>query len=453
MRFAGRGYLWSRVSKRGQQARVKISPEMFGLNQLLVDNTVIAEERGIVWVFSPYGSPIEWSADGSRLHFLSARTGWNKIWSRKTDGSDLRQETFGECDDRDFQILNDNSLIFVSNRRQKVEWSLWHQPAGGTPEFLFGDWGTVQNPVISPDGKKIALLFSTPTQPTELYVIDRITGKTKQITRNAPNALASSVVKAKVISYPSVRSEIQGLLFVPPRVDSAHRAPAIIRLHGGPSMHDGLSWNSQLQYLASRGFIVLAVNYTGSVGYGSNFEEADRLRIGYEDCDDIAAAARALQALPYVQSDRLGVCGSSYGGYLTNITIGRYPRLFKAAVSWFGISNWITNDAFPRLHPVVKHFFRDRLGEPKAQAALYQYASPVTYADSVRTPLLLAHGDADTVVPIGQSREFHHALLKRGAKVEFSTYTAEGHGWARPETRRDAFRRMEEWFKRYLLEE
>jgi dipeptidyl aminopeptidase/acylaminoacyl peptidase len=423
---------------------------MFGLNQLLIDHKVVSEERGIIWIFSPYGSPIEWSPDGTRLYFLSARTGWNKIWSVNADGLDLQQETFGECDDRDFQVLTDQSIIFVSNRRRKVEWSLWHQRRGNNPSFVFGDWGTVQAPVVSPDGKKFAFLFSTPAQPPEVYIFDRTTAAARLISKNAPATLALHVVPGRIFNFPSHDREIEGILFVPPGVDSINKAPAIVKLHGGPSMHDGLSWNSQLQFLASRGYVVLAVNYTGSVGYGKAFEEADRYRIGHEDCDDVAAAARALQALPFVDAGRIGVCGSSYGGYLTNLVIGRYPDLFAAAVSWYGIADWFTNDAFPRLHPVVKYFFRDRMGDPEARKALYQFASPVTYAESVQTPLLLAHGDADTVVPIGQSEEFYKSLLARGAKVSYSVYKGEGHGWSMHATRVDAFGRMEKWFHEHL---
>jgi len=448
--FGGHGYLWSRVSRAGQQARIRKSPEMFGLNQLVIDDRVVSEERGIVWIFSPYGSPIDWSPDGTRLYFLSARTGWTKIWSIKADGSDLRQETFGECDDRDFQVLADQSLVFVSNRRRNVEWPLWHQKPGKEPVFLFGDWGTVQAPTASPDGKKLAFLFSSPTQPSELYLLNRTTGKVRKISNNTPSSLYSRVVQGRTFSYPSVQRAIEGIMYVPPGADSMHKAPAVLRLHGGPSMHDGLSWNSQHQYLATRGFVVLAINYTGSVGYGRNFEASDRYRIGHEDCDDVAAAAQALKTLPFVRAERIGVCGSSYGGYLTNLVLGRYPELFSAGVSWYGIANWFTIDAFPRLHPVVRYFFRDRMGDPKTHDALYKFASPVTYANTVKTPLLLAHGDADTVVPLNQSEEFYRVLRARGANVSLVIYKDEGHGWSRRETRLDAYGQMEQWFNMYL---
>jgi len=362
----------------------------------------------------------------------------------------MRQETFGEGDDRDFQVLEDGSLIFVSNREKRVEWSLWYQKRGKAAQYLFGRGGTVHGPSLSPDGKHASFLYSTPIHPSELIVYNLGSGSARQLTTNAPASLSRHVVSAKVVRFPSGKYTVEGILYVPPSFGAANPAPAIIRLHGGPSMHDGFSWNSTHQFLASRGFVVLAVNYTGSVGYGKAFEEADRYRLGIEDCDDVAAGAKFLQSLPSVKHDNIGVSGSSYGGYLTNLAVGRYPHLFSAAVSWFGIVNWFTNDAFPRLHWAPKYFFRDRMGSPESHRALYEAASPISYVDSVRTPLLLAHGDADTVVPINQSEEFYAALIERNKTIEFSVYPGEGHGWSKKKTRVDAYRRMEEWFDRYL---
>lgn len=450
--FGGKGFIWCRVSKKGQQAHVKKSPEMFGKNELYIDDHNVLTESGIVWIFSPYGSPLEWSPDGARLYFLSAKTGWTKIWSMRFDGTDIRQETFGPGDDRDFSVLRNGSIIFVSNRNKRMEWSLWMKSPGKKAKFLYGKDCMIRGINISPDEKKISFQYSTPVFPEELFIYDIVTKKALQITHNSPSQLGS-LTFPKVVEYKSGNRSIEGMLFIPDTTKKDHSLPAIVLLHGGPSMHDGLSWSAMRQYLASRGFIIFDINYTGSAGYGKTFEESDRYRIGIEDCDDAANAALYLATLPRVDKMAIGVTGSSYGGYLTNLVIGRYPELFSAAVDWFGITDWRTIFRVPRLHPVVKFFFLDRLGDSLQNKDLYRMSSPVRYAKAIKTPLMIVHGDSDFVVPFSQAVEFYDSLKANNKTVDFIKYSKEGHGWMRKETRLDALNKMTAWFDKYLKKE
>lgn len=449
--FSDSGYIWSRVSRKGQHAHVKKSPGMFGKNDLYIDNYKVLSEEGIVWIFSPYGSPIEWSPDGKRLYFLSAKTGWTKIWSMKNDGSEIRQETFGVGDDRDFRVLRNGALVFVSNRDQRMEWSLWFKSPGSNARFLFGERAFIRGINLSHDEKKISFQYSTPVMPEDLYIYDMRSGKTSQVTHNS-QADIIDLIMPRIVKYKSGSREIEGMLFMSEIEKKDKSLPAVLLLHGGPSMHDGLSWNSTRQFLATRGYAVFVINYTGSAGYGKAFEEADRYRIGIDDCDDAANAAFYLTSLPEIDPKKIGVTGSSYGGYLTNIVIGRYPGVFAAAVDWFGITDWKTLE-IPRLHPVVKYFFRDRLGDTAEHRSLYRFASPVTYAKVITTPLMIVHGDSDFVVPFRQSVEFFDSLKAHNKSVEFVKYLNEGHGWTRKETRLDALNKMVNWFEKYLKKE
>jgi dienelactone hydrolase len=448
--FSGEGNIWSEVSINNHHAYVKKSEEWFGLNALCIDDKVIEEEEGIVWMFSPYDSPIEWSDDGERLFFISARSGWSKIYSVNKDGDDLRQETFGKGDDRDFTVLSNGTLLFVSNRQLHVEWSLWIKRPDRDAEPIFGRNGFVRSVAVSPDEKWVSFLYSTPTQPFELYAFDLMSGDLVQVSKNTPEELKQVVIQPDVISYMSGDREVQGILYLPDSTATEAKIPAIIKLHGGPSVHDGLDWKSPCQFFASRGYAVLIINYTGSVGYGKAFEEKNFYSIGKEDCDDVAAAARYLKSLKEINIGKIGVTGGSYGGYLTNLVIGRYPHLFDVAVSRYGISNWNTIFDFERLNLVVRTFFLNRLGPGELNTDLYTKASPVTYADSVITPFLIVHGDSDTIVPYNQSQEFFNVLTEKEKFVKFVTYEDEGHGWSKKETRKDAYRRMEEWFEKYL---
>ncbi|MGE5353869.1 MAG: S9 family peptidase [Acidobacteriota bacterium] len=449
--FGGKGYIWSRVSGKGQLAHIKKSPEMFGKNELYIDDHKVLDEEGIVWIFSPYGSPIEWSPDGMRLYYLSAKTGWTKIWSMRYDGTDIRQETFGQGDDRDFRVLRNGSLIFVSNRNKRMEWSLYLKTPGVKAKFLYGKNCMIRGINISSDEKKVSFQYSTPVFPEELFIFDMVSKKTFQVTHNSPEDL-KDLVSPVVVNYKSGSRNIEGMLLIPDTSKKDHSLPAIVLLHGGPSMHDGLSWSALRQYLATRAYAVFDINYTGSAGYGKAFEESDRYRIGIEDCDDVANAAFYLSSVPQVDKHRIGVTGSSYGGYLTNLVVGRYPEVFAAAVDWFGITDW-RSIWVPRLHPVVKYFFRDRLGDSLEHKDLYRMSSPVVYAKAIRTPLMIVHGDSDFVVPFRQSVEFYDSLKANGKTATFIKYSNEGHGWQRRETRLDAMNKMTGWFDKYLKKE
>ncbi len=441
---------WTTVSSKGDTAEVALSPEYFGLNRLMINERSVSQEKGIVWVFSPYAPPLIWAPDGERLYSISAESGWSKFYSIDRAGSDRRQETFGAGDDRDLTVLSDGTIIFISNRSSRVEWSIWMKKAGGEPSLLYGQNGLIKDLSISPDEKWIAFQSSTATSPFDIYALNRGTGKVFQVTRNGGPELRRKAPTHEVVTYASNDRRIEGILYKPKNLGPSGKYPAIIRLHGGPSMQDTLTWNRTDQYLASRGYVVLAINYTGSTGYGKGHEEDNFFRIGQDDCDDVAQAAAYLKTLPCVGDGRIGVMGSSYGGYLANLVIGRYPGLFSAAVSWFGISDWLTIFDFPRLHPFVRFFFWNRLGDSAEHSELYTKASPLTYADSIRTPLLLVHGDADIVVPIQQSEILYDRMKRSGKDVELITYKGEGHGWARKETRDDAYRRAAEWFDKHL---
>ncbi len=438
------------ISPKGNIAKIKRSPDYFGSNDLMIDDKTVAQEEGIVWIFSPYASPLKWGPDGERLYFISAESGWSKIYSMNRDGSDKRQETFGAGDDRDFSVLSDSSMIFLSNRELAVEWSIWTKKDDNEAHLLYSQKGLIKDVSISPDERWIAFQSSTPTSPFEIFILNIESGKVFQVTTNGDAELRNRAATPEVISYRSRNRQVQGILYKPKNLTSLERHPAILRLHGGPSMQDVLMWSKPDQYLAAHGYVVLTINYAGSVGYGKIFEESDLNRIGNEDCDDVAQAAEYLKSLSFVDDDKVGVMGSSYGGYLTNLVIGKYPGLFAAAVSWFGISDWLTIFNFPRLHPFVRFFFYNRLGPIDQYYELYKSASPLTYANSIRTPLLIIHGDADIVVPIQQSEILYDKMKHFSKNVTFIRYKDEGHGWSRKGTRTDAYNRTVNWFDRYL---
>jgi dienelactone hydrolase len=442
--------LWYTLSSNYDSAYVRRSPAYFGVNRLIINGREAKTEEGIVWIFSPYAPPIKWSTDSSVLYFLSTATGWSKIWSINADSGEEKQITSGEGDDRDINILKDGSLIYVSNRTLRVEWSLYLKKPEAEPIKIFGEKGFVQGVSLSPDEKYVSFLYSKPSKPFDIYILEIASGKAVQVTRNTPENWENNFITPEVVTINSENRVIEGLLYLPHT--GQNKYPAIIQLHGGPTMHDGLMWSELTQYLVKNRFAVLRVNYTGSAGYGKVFEELNFYRIGYEDCDDIASAARFLSTLPYIKRNCTGVTGSSYGGYLTNLVIGRYPDLFKSAVSWFGITDWNTIFDFQELHPVVRYFFKNRMGEPENYKELYDSASPVSYTDAIKTPLLLVHGGEDIVVPFEQSERFFNKLKSNGKKTELIRYDKQGHGWSDKNTRADAYKSLYIWMGKHMCD-
>lgn len=458
-----RDELLPQVSPDGKRLLfLRRSSDYFSENDLVIFDLetraerVVVAQKGIVFAFYPFGAPFRWGPDGKSVYFLSARSGWDKVWRVDAAGGlPAVQVTQGDGEDRAFQVLADGSLLFVSNRGGiAVDWALWKQDPAGRTRKLFGGGGTVLGPKAATDGT-VAFLATTPVQPAELFLLPSggpAPGAARQLTRNLPASIArSTLVSATAVRFRTDEDAIvDAVLYVPPEATPEKRVPAIVALHGGPSMQDSLAWSPSRQILAQNGYVVISPNYRGSIGSGRAFEEADRLRIGDVDHTDVLMTARGLRNFPVVDRDRLGIFGTSYGGYLTNLTIGLAPGLFRAAVSWFGISDWPSLFAFEGLNPVVYNFLKNRMGLPHEHPGLHRQASPVTYVGSIEAPLLLVHGTKDRIVPPEQSRMLHSRLAELGKKSELILYEGEGHGWNRRENVEDAYNRMVEWFDRYL---
>ncbi|WP_277555458.1 prolyl oligopeptidase family serine peptidase [Halobaculum limi] len=215
--------------------------------------------------------------------------------------------------------------------------------------------------------------------------------------------------------------------------DSGERpSPLIVNPHGGPRHHDRLSFGYRTQFLLSRGFSVLQVNYRGSTGRGREFVEELYDDWGGAEQGDVAAAAEhVLAEYDWLDDDRVVVYGGSYGGYSAYWQLVQFPDLYDAGISWVGVS-----DLFDMAENTMPHFRSELmvkyLGEPDDNAALYEERSPVTYAGNLAAPLLIVHGVNDRRVPVSQARIFRDALddagFDEGDDYEYEELGEEGHG-------------------------
>jgi len=243
-------------------------------------------------------------------------------------------------------------------------------------------------------------------------------------------------------------TEIEGILVKPPDWQRpAEKYPLLVAIHGGPHGRFANTLRSGFfpQVWAAQGWLRLEPNFRGSSAYGHEFGVANRGDIGGKDLEDILAGVDFVIAQGWADEKRMAVMGGSYGGYMTNMLIGRTKR-FQAAVSMYGIFNLITdysNSDFPSWEPdYLTKFYWDDLQS-------YLDRSPMKYVKEITTPVLILHGEEDNNTFISNSKEMYQALRALGRTVKFVRLPREGHGFGEPNHRLEQFRQAAVWLEQY----
>ncbi|HEX6121887.1 MAG TPA: prolyl oligopeptidase family serine peptidase, partial [Ktedonobacterales bacterium] len=224
--------------------------------------------------------------------------------------------------------------------------------------------------------------------------------------------------------------------------------PLVLNVHGGPSAAFQDDWGGGLftQLLAAHGFAVLRANPRGSMGRGAAFADAVLGDMGGKDLADLLAGVEELVRRGLVDGSRVGICGWSYGGFMTAWAISQSDR-FKAAVMGAGICDYHSFHAQSNIPDWDSRFLAaDPLEHPDA----YRARSAITFASRITTPTLIVHGEQDPCVPVNQAYALRRALAERDVSVELAVYPREGHGFAEREHLLDLERRVLRWLETHL---
>lgn len=294
--------------------------------------------------------------------------------------------------------------------------------------------------------------ISTPTNPGEFHLLEEMQ-KSSQITHMQEEFLNEvHVEEPEEITITAKDGwEVQGWLLRPYNFDPAEKYPFILEVHGGPHAMYGNTFFHEMQLLAAEGYVVLYTNPRGSHGYGQTFVDAVRGDYGGSDYTDLMTAVdTVLDSYDFIDQDRLGVTGGSYGGFMTNWIVGHTDR-FKAAVTQRSISNWIS---FYGVSDIGFFFTKWELGidfldDPQA---LWDF-SPLKYAKDVNTPLLILHGEQDLRCPIEQGEQLFTSLKHAGKETEFVRFPGASHELSRsgdPTLRLERLRQIVRWFEKYI---
>jgi dipeptidyl aminopeptidase/acylaminoacyl peptidase len=300
---------------------------------------------------------------------------------------------------------------------------------------------------LSRDGARLALAWDQPARPPEIYVVETASGDARPVTESRAAGLAALALRdPELIRYPSFDGrEIPAWLYRP-----AGDAPApwVVAIHGGPEAQEKPVYRPVYQYLLSRGIGVLATNIRGSTGYGKTYQTLIHHDWGGADLEDWRHAAEWLKGQDFVDADRLGVYGGSYGGFATLSCVTRLPEYWRAAVDIFGPSNLLT---FVRaVPPQWTRFMAKWVGDPDTEADYLRERSPITYVDQVSAALLVIQGAKDPRVVQAESDQMVERLRELGREVEYEVFEDEGHGFTRTTNEIRAYRLSCDWLVRHL---
>jgi prolyl oligopeptidase len=317
------------------------------------------------------------------------------------------------------------------------------------PPMPAGDLRSVQ---FSADSKYLSFYLNADNSPANLYVWKIGEAKASRLTQALSSAIdEQQLVASQVIRYASFDGlQIPALLYQPLQASAQQRVPALIWIHGGPGGQSRTGYSPVIQHLVNQGYAVLAVNNRGSSGYGKTFFHQDDLKHGEDDLQDIVYGKKYLQSLNWVATDRIGVIGGSYGGYLTMAAMA-FTDEFKVGINIFGVTNWLrTLQSIPPWWESYRESLYAELGDPAKDADRLKRISPLFHADKVKKPVLVVQGANDPRVLQAESDDMVAAIKKQGVPVEYLLFPDEGHGFVKKANRISAQQAYVQFLQKYL---
>lgn len=346
----------------------------------------------------------------------------------------------------------DGQSVYVPVIERGAAWVYRALLASGDIVRVIGGERGVMNFELTPDGSTLAFTATGALEPGDLYAIGVDDQDERRLTRlNEPLLGQVELSTPEHFVYQGPGGwDIDGWLMKPVGFTTGQRYPLVLEVHGGPASQYGHAFFHEFQLLAARGYGVLYTNPRGSTGRTADFTVANRARWGEEDFGDIMAGVDAALRHDWVDAERLGVAGGSFGGFMTNWIVGHSER-FKAAVTMRCVSNLLSFFGTSDIgYTFVETQFQT---EPWENVELLLRYSPITYARRIETPLLILHSECDFRCPIEQAEQLFITLKKLGRVTEFVRFPDEDHNLSRsgkPAHRVERLRHVLRWFDRYL---
>jgi dipeptidyl aminopeptidase/acylaminoacyl peptidase len=348
---------------------------------------------------------------------------------------------------------NGKYRIVMINADARTQVKLYEVATGkavALPKLPSGDITAIN---ISSSEKMMSFYLNGSSSPNDLYVYDFSTRKATKLTTSLnPEINSADLVQAEVIRYKSFDGmEVPSILYKPQQASPQNKVPALVWVHGGPGGQTRTTYSAFMQYLVNHGYVILGVNNRGSSGYGKTFFAADDQKHGREPLWDCVEAKKYLASLGYVDENKIGIIGGSYGGYMVLAALAFKPDEFGVGVDIFGVSNWLrTLESIPPYWESFRNALYKEMGNPASDKDNLRAISPLFHADKIRKPLIVLQGANDPRVIKPESDEIVEAVKKNNGVVEYVVFDNEGHGFTKKANEIRGYKAVLDFLDRYL---
>jgi dipeptidyl aminopeptidase/acylaminoacyl peptidase len=313
--------------------------------------------------------------------------------------------------------------------------------------------GNITNAAVSRSERLLAFYVNGDRDPSELYLYDLSTQQLSRLTSNVNPAIRrEDLVESEVVSFESFdRMHIPCLLWKPHVASAQHKVPALIWVHGGPVGQVRKGYAGAVQFLVNHDYAIFAVNHRGSTGYGRAFMDAADGKQGREPLWDCVAAKRYLATLDFIDPDRIGIMGGSFGGYMTMAALAFHPEEFEIGVAICGVSNLVRHLEDKLKEPHLARMYLQKIGDPVKDRAMLEAASPALHAGRIVKPLMVIHGAKDPRASKIESEDIVNAVRANGGIVEYLVFDDEAHGFRKRANSVTAYQSVLTFLDRYLF--
>lgn len=456
-RFLG----WSEDGTRGLIGAVAYDYKdqwLYVLDAASGELTRVAHDHDDAWIGGPCGPWLDescagWLPGDDAAYFVSERDGSSHLYRVGADGAGVRQLTNGDWEVHSVAVSpDDEHLYLTTSEGSPFELHFYRANLDGSERARLTSRVGRHDVVPSPDGERLAVVYSSANRPPELFLMDNQAGaEMRRITTSPTEAwLSYGWIEPEIIWFEARDGvRVPARIYRPRDVGAEPTGAGVIFVHGAGYLHNVHRWWSSYyreymfhHLLAQRGYTVLDIDYRGSAGYGRDWRTAIYRHMGGPDLTDQVDGARYLAEQEGVDPDRIGIYGGSYGGFITLMALFTQSETFAAGAALRSVTDWAH----------YNHWYTSRiLNVPQNDEEAYRQSSPIYFAEGLDDPLLIAHGMVDTNVHFQDVVRLSQRLIELGkTDWEMAVYPAEGHGFIEPSSWTDEYRRILALFERHI---